>query len=104
VWTRSFRDHKTVTKKDFYEAIVNTRNDLHKMVDLRTQGTQSEIEAMKTLVDTTHRGLKAKIAEVIDDFLKGLKTARHELKTQLSNYSALTWLMNFKNIEGQTTH
>jgi ribosomal protein L6P/L9E len=54
----------------------------------RTQGTQAKIEAMKTLVDTMWQGLKAKIAGVTDDFLKGLETARHEFKTQLAEVEA----------------
>jgi hypothetical protein len=49
----------------------------------RTQGTQIEIEIMKPLVDTMWQGLEAKITEVTDDFLEGLKTARIKFKTQL---------------------
>jgi hypothetical protein len=57
-------------------------------LDHRTQGTQAKIEAAKTLVDTTWRGLEAKIVEVTDDFLEGLETARLEFKMQLAEVEA----------------
>jgi hypothetical protein len=46
----------------------------------KTQGIRAEIEATKTLVGTTWQGLKAKIAEVTDCFVEGLRTASHEFK------------------------
>jgi hypothetical protein len=57
-------------------------------LDHRTQGTQAKIEATKTLTVTMWQGLKAKIAEVTDDFLKTLETARREFKTQLVEVNA----------------
>jgi hypothetical protein len=59
-------------------------------LDHRIQATQAqaETEATKTLTDTTRRGLEAKIAEVTDDFLEGLKTARRKFKTQLEEVKA----------------
>jgi exonuclease VII large subunit len=53
MWTRSFKDDITDTKNSFHEAIANMRKGLHRVLNHRTQGTQAEIEAAKTLVDTT---------------------------------------------------
>jgi hypothetical protein len=36
-WTRSLEGDTTETKKDFHEAIANTRKDLHKELDLSFQ-------------------------------------------------------------------
>jgi hypothetical protein len=55
------------------------------VLDHRTQRTQAEIEATKTLVCTTKRGFVAKIAEVAADFLGGLETTWHEFRTQLAD-------------------
>jgi hypothetical protein len=44
--------------------------------DNRTQGIQVEIGTRKALVETTRRELEAKIAEVTDNLLYGLGTAR----------------------------
>jgi hypothetical protein len=62
--------------------------DIFISLDHSTQGTQVKIETRKSLVDTTWLGLKAKIAEVTGDFFKGLRTARHEFRTQLEQVEA----------------
>jgi hypothetical protein len=54
----------------------------------RTQGTQAKIGATKTLIDTMRRGLKAKIAEVTDNFLETLETSRREFKMLLVEVEA----------------
>jgi 4-hydroxyphenylpyruvate dioxygenase-like putative hemolysin len=59
-WTRSFKDDIMDTKKDFHEAIVNIRKNLHQMLNHRTQGTQSEIESTKTLVDARDKNSKTR--------------------------------------------
>jgi gas vesicle protein len=38
MWTGSLKSDITDTKKDFHEAIANTRNDLHDKLSLMIQG------------------------------------------------------------------
>jgi hypothetical protein len=57
------------------------RKHLHKQLSPRIQ---IEGQETKSLVETTQHGLKAKTAEVTDDFLQGLETTWHDLKTQLA--------------------
>jgi hypothetical protein len=44
--------------------IADTMKDIHEDLDLRIQGTQVEIETMKTLVETMWHGLKTRQGEV----------------------------------------
>jgi hypothetical protein len=55
------------------ESMKHHVEDVLVSLNHRTQGTQAEIEATKTLVDTTRQGFKARIAEVTDDFLEDSK-------------------------------
>jgi hypothetical protein len=61
MWAGSLKSDITDTKKDFYNAMANTRNDLHDKLNLMIQG---EAQMMKTLIDTTQQGREAKTAEV----------------------------------------
>jgi hypothetical protein len=54
----------------------------------RIQGTQINIQTTKALVETTQRGLKSMIAEVMDDFAKGLNLIQGEFEMQLKEVKA----------------
>lgn len=43
---------------------VDTKNDLHKELDLRIQGTNVEIETARTLAETMWSGLETRLAGV----------------------------------------
>jgi hypothetical protein len=49
-------------------------------LDHKMQGTQIDIQTTKALVETTQSGLKAKVAEVTDDFIHRLDLSWHELE------------------------
>jgi hypothetical protein len=67
------------------EERADMRKHLHRKLGLRIQ---VERQATKTLVKTMQHGLKAKTAEVTNDFLQGLKTTRREFKTQRAEVEA----------------
>jgi hypothetical protein len=54
-------------------------------LDNKIQGKQIDIRMTNTLLETTRHGLKAKIAEVTDNFIHGLDLTGHELETQLNS-------------------
>jgi hypothetical protein len=60
------------------EERADMRKHLHKKLRIQVE-RQAE---------TTQHGLKAKTAEVTNDFLQGLETTRHEFKTQLAEVEA----------------
>jgi hypothetical protein len=53
------------------ESMKRRVENVQMSLDHRMQGTQAEIEVTKTLVDTTQRGLEAKVAEVHRLFPQG---------------------------------
>lgn len=65
--------------------MAQTRKGLHEELGLRIQ---VETQATKTLVQTTRYGQEAKVAEVMDNFLKGLETNLQEFETQLEEVEA----------------
>lgn len=46
--------------------IVDTKKDVHKELNLRIPETRIDIQATKTIVETTRRGLETRLAGVHD--------------------------------------
>jgi hypothetical protein len=68
--------------------IADTKKELREEFELRFLGSQINIQTTKTLVETTQRGLEARVAEVTGNFVQGLDLTQCEFKTQLKKVEA----------------
>jgi hypothetical protein len=101
-WTGSLKDDITDAKKDFHEAIANTRNNLQDELGLMIQG---KTQMTKILTDTTQRRLTAKVAEVEARIERGKGTGSGASAAKPPDFNGTTsWIVFRLHFETRAEH